>query len=123
MKPAFRAVIEGQGTDEHYCREDCTSLILNIKMCSNTSLQNLHHPNILAEYQWEYGFNAVNRLSEHEVDIKNENTKNRVTKHLEIFHKENVENHDSFEYSSIVSESRSESSVRFRREWQLPNNV
>ena len=58
--------------------------------------------NILAEYHGESGFNAVHRLSEHEADIKNKNSKNGMAKH-KIFHKENVGDPDSFEYSSVAT--------------------
>ena len=59
--------------------------------------------NILAEYHWESGFNAVHRLSEHEADIKNKNNKNGMVKHLIIFHKENIGDPDSFQYSSVTT--------------------
>ena len=59
--------------------------------------------NILAEYHGESGFNAVHRLAEHEADIKNKNTKNGMAKHLEIFHKENVGDPESFQYSSVAT--------------------
>ena len=51
--------------------------------------------NILAEYQGEFGFNAVHRLSEQEADIINKNSKIGMAKHLTIFHKENVRDLDS----------------------------
>ena len=66
--------------------------------------------NILAEYHGESGFNAVHRLSE--ADIKNKNTKNGMAKHLAIFHKENVGDPYSFEYSSIATfQKRLESQI------------
>ena len=70
----------------------------------------------MAEYHGESGFSAVHRLAQHEDDIRHKRKKNAMAKHHDTYHKDNVGDSDSFEYSSVAKISEGVSIMKSNAE-------
>ena len=96
-----------------YGPERCRACKLGLEGSSHTRSGVQYHitckecsvTNILAEYHGESGDNAVHRLRQHEDAIKRKDNdkKNAMAKHLNIYHPDNIGDPDSFNYSSVAT--------------------